>query len=224
MNPINVTLLRTDAAYRGKVSDFLSMTPKMRAQGTLIGHVRNLHASGRVPANVRIDVVDVGCGAGPDLNRFLKAELFSGQKVRAVGLDRVSEMLEAAGEHFNLPETALVHGCMTDFGKLFPNNSVVAIWCRASLFNVPSELHASVLEQFRSSLIPEGVLFLRLKEGQGIISREDGRQEKLYTKAEIRASLMTIGFHVGRIVNYKDELGRSDVSWIGVWARKPFPA
>ncbi len=214
-------LLRTDAAYRGKALAFLGMTPKMRTQRTLIDRIRSLHASGKVPTSVRIDVVDAGCGSGPDLDRFLKAELFRGQRVRAIGLDRVSEMLEVAREHFSLPGASLVQGCMTDFGKLFPNNGVVAIWCRSALFNVPAERHPSILEQFYASLIPEGILFLRLKVGQGVLNREDGRQEKLYEKLEISAALKTAGFQVGRIVNYKDELGRSDVSWMGVWASKP---
>ncbi|MFA5105010.1 MAG: class I SAM-dependent methyltransferase [Candidatus Margulisiibacteriota bacterium] len=211
----------TDAAYRPMASDFLRMTPRMRAQTTMIGQIRNIYRDGLVPSGVKADVVDVGCGAGPDLNRFLRAKLFSGHQINAIGLDRVPEMLAVAGQHFGIPSDRLIEGCMTEFKAFFPANTVVAIWCRSTLFNVPEELHPSVLNQFNDSLIPNGSLFLRLKMGKGINQRPDGRQEKLYEKAEIRTVLGQAGLRVSRIVPYKDELGRTDVSWMGVWARKP---
>ena len=97
-------------------------------------------------------VLDVGCGAGVPVARFLVGSGFS-----VTGIDVSDSMLNLAAER--VPEAHLLKLDMTDLG-CFDDASFDGVVACYSLIHVPMESHRSVIQGFARLLRPRGaVLF-----------------------------------------------------------------
>ena len=95
------------------------------------------------------DVLDVGCGAGVPVARFLVDAGF-----RVTGVDVSSSMLQLARSH--VPEARFLK---MDMRRLqFDDGHFDGICAFYSLFHVPSEEHLQVLSKFNRLLRQDGVL------------------------------------------------------------------
>lgn len=96
------------------------------------------------------NVLDVGCGAGVPVARFLVESGFS-----VTGIDVSDAMLALASDA--VPGANLLQLDMTDLGR-FDDASFDGIVACYSLIHVPMELHASVIGDFARLLSPQGAL------------------------------------------------------------------
>ena len=102
-----------------------------------------------LPKNAK--VLDVGCGAGVPVARFL---VESGFDVK--GIDFSENMLKLARK--NVPEAVFIK---KDMNKLdFAENSFDGLAAFYSVIHVPREKHLSLFESFHRILKPEGVMLV----------------------------------------------------------------
>ncbi|MFK5952884.1 MAG: methyltransferase domain-containing protein, partial [Desulfobacterium sp.] len=123
----------------------------------------------------RGEVWDVGCGSGRDL-LWLKQRGF-----KAVGLERSRGLARLAAAH---------SGCQViqgDFNTFeFFQVSVDAILLTGALVHVSWQELPPLLTTIITGLKPGGILFLSLKQGNGIREDEQGRRFYLWQDAVLK--------------------------------------
>ena len=105
--------------------------------------------AGLLPVNAR--VLDVGCGAGVPVARFLVESGFD-----VVGIDFSENMLRLARE--NIPEAEFIKKDMTKLD--FPADSFDGVTAFYSIIHVPREKHSSLFNSFHRILKPEGIMLV----------------------------------------------------------------
>src|SRR5918993_5288327 len=95
-------------------------------------------------------VLDLGCGTGEPVARYLAGEGF-----RVVGVDESAAMLEIARRV--VPEAELIRADMCEL-ELDEQFAAAVAW--DSLFHVERERHQSVFDKLASLLSPGGLLLL----------------------------------------------------------------
>jgi len=101
-------------------------------------------------------ILDAGCGPGRDM-AWMETQGFS-----VTGIDISSGMVAQARER--------VHGQVWQMDMChlsFPEASFEGVWCSAALLHVQQAQAPEALRQMRRVLIPQGVLFLSMLEGDG---------------------------------------------------------
>jgi len=106
---------------------------------------------GLLPMKAR--VLDVGCGAGVPVARFLVECGFE-----VVGIDFSENMLRLGRK--NVPEAKFVKKDMTKLD--FPADSFDGVIAFYSIIHVPREKHSSLSDSFRRILKPEGIMLVCL--------------------------------------------------------------
>ncbi len=96
-------------------------------------------------------VLDVGCGAGVPVTRFLVESGFD-----VIGVDFSDSMLDLARE--NVLGAEYVKGSMTRLG--FEDNSFDGLTAFYSVIHVPKEKHFSLFQDFNRILRPDGVMLV----------------------------------------------------------------
>jgi SAM-dependent methyltransferase len=172
------------------------------------GFIRMIPARGKI--------LDVGCAGGRDAKYFVRAQL------QVIGIDVVDEFLAAAKK--NVPKATFIN---MDVRRLrFPNETFDAIWANAILLHLRKLDIRAVIKKFHALLRPTGKLHIRMKRGAGRgYTREQlvSKQRRLFTyigQEELETLVRRSGFRIIRSRLYKDQLGRSDVQWVGIWAEK----
>jgi ubiquinone/menaquinone biosynthesis C-methylase UbiE len=156
------------------------------------------------------DVLDVGCGAGVPVARFL---VDAGFKV--TGIDVSSSMLELARVH--VPEANFVKMDMRQLE--FDADCFDGICAFYSLFHIPREEHLQVLIRFSRALWQDGVLIFSSGKSawQGV---EDFHGAQMFwsnpDREATRQLVIDAGFAV--IMSEVQELGGEEHYW--VMARK----
>lgn len=99
------------------------------------------------------EVLDVGCGAGVPVTKFLVDEGYS-----VTGIDISDGMLSLAKKH--VPEGSFLKTDMSDME--FPENSFDGIVSFYAIIHLPREKHADLYEKFIKFLKPGGVMLIGL--------------------------------------------------------------
>ena len=152
------------------------------------------------------DVLDVGCGAGVPVARFL---VDAGFKV--TGVDVSSSMLELARVH--VPEANFVKMDMRQLA--FDADGFVGICAFYSLFHVPREEHLQVLIGFNRLIRQGGILLFSSGRGtwEGIEDFHGARMFWSHPDREVtRQLVMDAGFAV--IMSEVQEHGGEKHYWV----------
>jgi ubiquinone/menaquinone biosynthesis C-methylase UbiE len=134
-------------------------------------------------------VLDVGCGAGRDVNWLQQ------QGASIVGGDRSAGMLAQAGR---FAPGRLVQLDMRSLP--FPDGAFGGVWCSASLLHLPKQEAPGALSEMHRVLAARGPLLLSIQEGDGEVwepSPYDAPVERFfarYRQAEAEALVTAAGF------------------------------
>lgn len=153
-------------------------------------------------------ILDAGCGSGRDLC------VFSRRGFRAMGIDASRALVAMAKSHSGAP-CAVVRLEEIAYEKCFDG-----VWACASLLHLPKAMLAPVLQRLRRALVPGGVMFVSVQEGEGERLAPDGRFFAYYRNTEFVSAVKDAGFV------FIDAWGSDDVlpertahRWINVLAK-----
>jgi len=105
----------------------------------------------------RAKILDVGCGAGVPVTKYLVDEGFS-----VVGLDISEEMLYLAKKH--VPKGEFLKADMSEMD--FPDDSFDGIVSFYAIIHLPREKHALLFKKFQRILKPGGIILIGLGSGE----------------------------------------------------------
>ena len=161
------------------------------------------------PKNKKLDILDLGCGPGRDVNYFKSLGH------RPVGLDG-SEVFCSMARRYT--------GCQILHQKFLslelPRHAFDGIFANASLFHVPSQELPRVLRDLHATLRPGGILFLSNPRGNGE-GWSDQRYGHYMQLATSKLFLEDAGFEM--IDYYYRPLGKPNHKqpWLAIVAVKP---
>jgi ubiquinone/menaquinone biosynthesis C-methylase UbiE len=164
-------------------------------------------------------VLEAGCGPGRE------TKIFRDKKVNTVGVDVSEGLLQIARK-----ENPTAEFIIADFKKLpFDDETFDGVFARASLVHCESIKDAiASLREFYRVLKNSGTVFIAVKQRQGDVTTEvvsdviaqEGRFFRYYSLAELKDLLQQSHFEILHEEIHQDRLGRSDVAWIKIVARK----
>jgi len=165
-------------------------------------------------------VVDLGTGPGRDV------AWFKNHGLRTIGVDSSEAMLEQARMLY--PDLDFRR---MDLSNLQFNSATVdALWDNATFHHLPPELARVTVREFNRILKSNGILFLRVKRGNGEESQKDPnypdelRYFKLYEREELVNLLISNGFEIIDSGTQPDSSTSKqparDIEWVYVFARK----
>ena len=102
-------------------------------------------------------ILDVGCGAGVPVTKFLIEAGFD-----VMGVDFSESMLKLARR--NVPEARFIKKDMTKLD--FKDNSFDGLTAFYSIIHVPREKHSSLFQSFHRILKPNGVMLVSVGSGE----------------------------------------------------------
>ena len=155
-------------------------------------------------------ILDVGCGSCRDIDYFKE------EGIEVTGIDTSEEIIaQAQKEGHEIKKM--------DARKLtFKKETFDAIWCMATLADIPKEDNKKVIEQFHKVLKEKGILFIATKEGQGEKIEQKAQYENAprfyayYTKQEAEELLTKNKFTILKSTIVKDERNK----WVEILAQK----
>jgi SAM-dependent methyltransferase len=152
-NPYSKLILLSEAPMPSKTTEFYNRTARDFSDDTLALDMSEFYARflPKIPPGGRI--LDVGCGPGRDSKFFLE----KGFEVTA--LDPSEEMVRMASEFTGI-EVLQFKAEEINFHSEFDG-----IWCCASLLHVPQDEILPVLENIKTALKPNGILYCSFKYG-----------------------------------------------------------
>jgi SAM-dependent methyltransferase len=136
--------------------------------------------SARIP---RGSVLDLGCGAGYDL------EAFRSRGHSAVGLDYAAPIAKIAKTTSEAPVVVADMRAIPFGGAVFDG-----IWASASLLHLPRDDLPLALSEIKRVLKTGGLLFASVKKGVGDLRDGDGRFFALYERDNWQKALMRSKF------------------------------
>ena len=153
-------------------------------------------------------VIDMGCGSGRDVMAF------SDMGHDAAGLDGAKELLKLAEERLGIKTV------VADMSEYIAASPYDGIWCCASLIHLNDEEKARFFRNLDRNLKPGGALFISVKEGIETGRDSDGVYTSNCTGAELRRRLEDAGCEILDDRVTTDAMGRGNVRWLNVFARK----
>jgi ubiquinone/menaquinone biosynthesis C-methylase UbiE len=157
-------------------------------------------------------VVDLGCGAGRDL------DVIARQGYPAVGLDLAESLARIAHRHSKMPVV------VADLRQTpFLDETFGGAWASASLLHLPRANIPAGLNEIYRILKAGGHLFTSMKSGASEQQDPDGRWFSYFDPQEWHASVRAAGFEVERLDMQEGGTSRPDARacWINCWARRP---
>ncbi len=148
-------------------------------------------------------ILDIGCGPGRDL-------LWCSQRgFHAVGFEQSPNLARLAREH---------SGCSVIEGDFYQYD--FSSLCFSALVFVGSLVHLSrkhltaILELTCQALVPDGLILITMKEGEGISTAADGRIFTLMSTKELK--VVFAGHHL-QILDFSRQISRicQDDIWLG---------
>ena len=166
----------------------------------------------RLPPNGM--VLDVGTGSARD------AVWFKEHGRKAIGIDKAQAMLNEARERH--PEIALIK---MDMRKLaFSDEKMAGIWGNAAIIHLTPEQAQQAILEFYRVLMEDGILFIRVKRGDGETIDPKGRYTKLYQKSELESLVSSAGFKIISTAIKDDEAtstqDKRGIEWVDLFAIK----
>lgn len=152
-------------------------------------------------------ILDIGCGSGRDLLWFAR------RGFQPTGFEQSPSLASLARNHANCP---VIEG---DF-RLF-NFSVLqfsALVFVGSLVHVSQKALPVILSACCQALVPEGLLLITLKEGEGTKRAADGRVFTLWSRLDIEKVFAASNLH---IIDFSRQISkiRPDDIWLGYMLR-----
>ena len=136
-------------------------------------------------------VLDVGCGPGRDV------EYFKDEGLDIIGVDISKGMVEEAKKRVDAQIKKM------DLLKLkFKKNNFDGVWCVMTLNLIPKEDINLAITQMNNVLVLNGIVFISVKEGQGVQVKQDKRYDNetkvlvLYKLGELEQTLKDNGFEI----------------------------
>ncbi len=155
-------------------------------------------------------IIDVGCGFGRDARHFVK----DGYNV--VGVDASKSMISLAKKYVPKAKFYIKDMLTMRFSQKFDG-----IWCCASLLHIKKRNVRSLLDNFKRSMKPNGVLFISVKKGRGeeYKTYPDGTKRFFanYFGRELREIVNKNGFKTVLLYTHKD---KENGTWISLFALK----
>jgi SAM-dependent methyltransferase len=153
-------------------------------------------------------ILDAGCGTGRDSAAFLE------RGFNVLAMDASKAMVERASRRIGRPVLNI------SFHQMQFHREFDGIWACASLLHVPRNEMPAVFQDFRSFLVPGGILYASFKRGKGEAFRE-GRLFNDYEEDELSEFIEgQRGWH--RVKTWRTEdirQHRANVQWVNLLAR-----
>ncbi|MEA3468493.1 MAG: class I SAM-dependent methyltransferase [Thermodesulfobacteriota bacterium] len=153
--------------------------------------------------NIGDSILDIGCGSGRDLLWGVQ------QGYKAVGFEQSPGLAKLARKH---SLCTVIEGDFTsyDFSKL----RFTALIFVGSLVHLSKEKLPIILKSTCRALVPGGLLFITMKEGDGFSQSDDGRVFTLWSQKDLEQvfanqHLQTLDF------SKQTSKIRSDDVWLG---------
>ena len=164
-------------------------------------------------------VLDVGCAGGRD------SKIFVDNGFDLTGVDISEVFLKEASK--KIPEGKFLKADVLELP--FPDEFFDAVWANAILLHVSKDDIPKALQSVRRVLKREGKLHIRVKEGEGSKEIEETlknagevkRPFTLFQKEELERFVQDAGFTLLSSERLPDDMGRTDVTWLKIWAEKP---
>ncbi|WP_287328941.1 class I SAM-dependent methyltransferase [Mesorhizobium sp.] len=193
----------TRAYYEANAADYAARTLTLSVTEALGAFLATL------PQGAMI--VDLGCGAGRDL------EVIARQGRPVVGLDLAESLARIARRHSGAPVV------VADMRQMpFPDETFDGAWAAASLLHLARAEIPGSLTEIRRILKVGGRLFTSVKSGANEQQDSDGRWFTYFDPQEWHASVHAAGFEVERLdvqVGGSSQQG-AWARWINCWARR----
>jgi ubiquinone/menaquinone biosynthesis C-methylase UbiE len=165
---------------------------------------------------VNAEILDFGGGTGRD------SKYFAAKGHHLTILDNSAEMLVIA--HQNVPTAKIIEADMTEVN--LTAETYDGIWARASLLHLTKDEVKNVLKKLHAALKPDGVLYVKVKEGEG---EREVAQDKYSDKGQKETRFFSF-FQEDELVKLIEQSGfevvkhylnqRSDYLWVTVYARR----
>lgn len=118
-----------------------------------------------------------------------------------------------------------------DVRKLgFSDESFSGVWCNATLLHLTDKDMQAALEEFKRVLVPNGIVFMSLKEGEGEeelvekFSSNSARYYKYHTTKTVGELVEASGLKVAKlyIINEREKWGadKRNLNWVYCFAAK----
>jgi len=148
-------------------------------------------------------ILDIGCGSGRDLLWFAR------RGFRPTGFEQSPSLAGMARKHSNCP---VIEGDFSRFN--FSDLRFSALVFVGSLVHISPEALPAILTSTCQALIPEGLLLITLKEGNGTSLAADGRVFTLWSSPDIEKVFAPSNLH---IVDFSRQISkiRPDDIWLG---------
>nr|WP_321411422.1 class I SAM-dependent methyltransferase [uncultured Carboxylicivirga sp.] len=164
----------------------------------------------------QINILDLGCGSGRDIDFFYK------KGFNITGIDKSKKLIKIARK--KLQNVTILNEDILNFNTI--GKKYNGIWINASLLHIPKIYIRSVLLNVVKSLEINGIVYISLKEGFGEHFEPDKRYNDamkfwaFYTEFEIINNLENIGMEILNSNIEKKNTTYSTHPWINILAKK----
>jgi len=148
-------------------------------------------------------ILDIGCGSGRDL-RWLAIRGF-----QPTGFEQSPNLARLAREHANC---SVIEGDFYHYN--FSNLQFSALVFVGSLVHLPKKDFSTILKSTCKALIPDGLILITMKEGNGTSRAADGRVFTLWSREEIENIFAENNFRILDFSRKNSQLRPDDI-WLG---------
>jgi len=148
-------------------------------------------------------ILDIGCGSGRDLLWFAR------RGFRPTGFEQSPSLASLARKYSNCP---VIEGDFSSFD--FSDLQFSALVFVGSLVHISAKALPAILVSTCQALLPEGMVLITLKEGNGTSLAADGRVFTLWSRPDIEKVFAATNLH---IIDFSRQISkiRPDDIWLG---------